>query len=279
MKISGNSLADPIREHIKREALALTQNAVYPHIAIITVGDEADWKAYVAQKIKWAEKLSLFASLHTLESSTEDELLKLIKKLNEDSFVHGIIVQRPLPKTISKEKIIEAIDPAKDVDGFRRDSPFEVPVWMAVRHILTYIANDYEHELVDFLRGKEVSILGKGETAGSPVIDGMREITSTVHVIDSKTTNPDAILQKSDIVISCVGKEVISRDTMHDGQILVGVGIRNENGKLKGDFDNLDAQEKNTIYTPTPGGVGPLNLTFLLQNLLQAAQFSRKNQV
>lgn len=277
MEISGNTLSEQIRPLIEAEVQKLRLNGVVPHLAIITLGEEASWQTYVKQKTKWADRLGIKASVFTLKESTTEGVVNAIDLLNADKGTHGIIVQRPLPAHIEKSKIIDAIQPQKDVDGFRQDSPFEVPVWLATRYILEYISTDYEDSLQSFLKGKSIAVIGKGETAGKPVIDGLNELEANVTVIDSETKNSGDIIKRSEIVVSCVGKHVITKEEMFKDQIIIGVGIRKEDGKVRGDFENSDAQESGVVYTPTPGGVGPLNLTFLLQNVLQAAQLQRSS--
>lgn len=274
MKISGKTLADPIRGIIQFESRQLTTQGITPHLVIVTLGDESSWEVYVNQKLKWAHILGIKATLKNFKNTTQDTLLEAIQMYNNDPDVHGIIVQRPLPSHIQKQAIIDHIRPEKDVDGFRPDSPYEVPVWLAVKHILTHISVEYEDSLTSFLKGSKIAILGKGETAGAPIAEGIRTYGGTPTILDSKSTDQEKIIFSSDIVISCVGKKVIKKENIHEGQILIGVGTHTENGKLQGDFNEKEAEEKGSIYTPTPGGVGPLNLTFLFQNVLQASQFA-----
>src|SRR5690606_16097948 len=125
MKISGNSLADPIRTIIQQESHQLATSGVVPHLVILTLGEESNWETYVGQKLKWATKLGIQTTLTNLKSAQEQDVLEVIKHVNSDPSVHGIIVQRPLPVTIDKQSIISQILPEKDVDGFRSDSPFE----------------------------------------------------------------------------------------------------------------------------------------------------------
>lgn len=275
MKISGKQLADPIRGIIQHESLQLVREGITPHLVIISLGDESGWEAYVNQKLKWAQRLAMKASLKNLTESSQDEVVSIIKQLNQDPDVHGIIVQRPLPNHLHTNQITAAIAPEKDVDGFRQDSPFEVPVWLAVKHILTHISVEYEDSLSSFLKTSNIVVIGKGETAGAPIAEGIAKNGGNPIIIDTKTPDPQSHITNANIVISCAGKNVIPSESMRDGQILIGVGIHTKDGKLVGDFDEISAEEKQVIYTPTPGGVGPLNLTFLFQNVLQAAQFSR----
>jgi methylenetetrahydrofolate dehydrogenase (NADP+)/methenyltetrahydrofolate cyclohydrolase len=275
MKISGKTLADPIRGIIQHEALKLAESGITPHLVILTLGDEVGWETYVNQKLKWAKRLAIQATLKNLRSASQDEVVAVISELNNDPTVHGIIVQRPLPAHLDNVTITNSIISEKDVDGFRSDSPFEIPVWLAVKHILSTISVEYEDSLEAFLKSSSICVVGKGETAGAPIAAGIKMNGGNPLIIDSKTTDTQSKIADSDIVISCVGKDIIDTQSMHAGQILVGVGIHTEKGKLQGDFDESVAEDKQVIYTPTPGGVGPLNLTFLLQNVLQAAQFSR----
>lgn len=274
MKISGKKLADPIRGIIQFESRRLASNGVIPHLAIITLGEESTWEIYVSQKVKWAEILGIKTTVKNLKSASQEQLISTVQELNSDTQVHGIIVQRPLPAHIDKQSVIRTILPEKDVDGFRQDSPFEVPVWLAVKHILSHISVEYEDSLTSFLKGSTITVIGKGETAGSPIAQGIETYGGNPQIVDSKTPDPQSVFSASDIIVSCVGKDVIPSNSMHKGQIIIGVGTHTENGKIIGDFNEMEAEKKQTIYTPTPGGVGPLNLTFLFQNVLQAVQFS-----
>lgn len=276
MEISGNALANQIRPLIRDEVNKLVENGIRPHMAIITLGDEEDWQTYVNQKLKWGEKLGIRVSLISLTNADTDSVVKKIREFNQDEHTHGIIVQRPFSHHIDKEAVIKAIDPLKDIDGFRPDSPFDVPVWLAVKNMLESVSRDYEDSLRTFLQGKDVVVIGKGETAGRPIINGLSDYNARVIPVDSKTANPHELIQQAEIVISCVGKPTIEPEDMREGQVLIGVGIRRENGKLAGDFDNAEAASHNTHFSPTPGGVGPLNLTFLFQNLVQATHFQRE---
>jgi methylenetetrahydrofolate dehydrogenase (NADP+)/methenyltetrahydrofolate cyclohydrolase len=279
MKISGKQLADPIRGVIQHESLQLVREAITPHLVILTLGDESGWETYVNQKLKWAQRLAMQATLQNLKTASQDEILNVIDGLNNDPLVHGIIVQRPLPKHLNNQLITNSIVPEKDVDGFRADSPYEVPVWLAVKHILSHISVEYEDSLFSFLKGSTIAVIGKGETAGKPIADGISKNGGSPTLIDSKTPNAQELISNANIIISCAGKKVIESESMRTGQIIIGVGLHSQDGKLIGDFDETVAEEKQIIYTPTPGGVGPLNLTFLFQNLLQSAQFSRPSIV
>lgn len=270
MRIDGRKIAEEIKEQIKESVAELTSRGTVPKIAIITIGDEGAWEVYIRQKIKIAKELGIKAILLNLADSDEDRLLKTIKEVDSDPKYHGIIVQRPLTRGINRDAVINAISKQKDIDGFRADSPFSVPLWLASKRLIE-----------EALRGKniksgwkmlKIAVIGKGETAGGPVIDGLKKLGNTPDVIDSKTENPDEILKKADVIVSCVGKAgIVNSTNIKKGAILIGAGIRGESGKAYGDYEEKDISDLAGAYTPTPGGVGPVNLAYLYKNLVEAA--------
>lgn len=268
MRIDGKQIAEEIRSELKTRVEKLKDKGITPKIAIITLGDESSWASYVKQKIKVADELGIIAVLLTLEDADEEKLLKTIHEVDSDPKYHGIIVQRPMPSNINRQKVIDAISSEKDIDGFGTESPFQVPVWLAVKRIIeqtlgTKMQNIHQNFVV----------LGKGETAGGPIVNGLKQLGFEPMLIDSKTQNPEAILQNADIIISAVGKSsVIKPENVKPDAILIGVGTHGEDGKLRGDYYDHEVEQKVKFYTPTPGGVGPVNLSFLFDNLVTAAE-------
>lgn len=279
MIIDGRKLAQEIVEQIKLDIKPLFVRGITPKIGIITVGVDTVWKAYVGRKRKLAEELEIQTEMANVDED-EKTLLETIRKFNEDKSIHGFIVQRPFTNLINKDLIINAINPEKDIDGFRKDSPFEVPVWLAVERILKEISClsrshlDKGHTLAEWMKNKRVVVIGKGETGGKPSIEGLRKLGVNPHVVDSKTENKSEILRDADIIISATGKNrVVEAKDLKPGVILVGIGIhRDEDGKLRGDYDEKAIENIAGFYTPTPGGVGPLNLAFLFKNLIKAVE-------
>ena len=268
MKIDGREIAEGVRSDLKSRIQDLKTKNITPKIAIITLGDESSWATYVRQKIKVASELGIIAELVNLRDADESELLRTVSQIDNDKTYHGIIVQRPMPSSFSREKVINAISTEKDIDGFRPDSEFEVPVWLAVKKIIeSRIMNHESWSKLGFV------VLGKGETAGSPAISGLKKLGIEPQVIDSKTENPDEILKRADVIISCVGRSgIIKPSNIKPGAILIGVGIRGEDGKVRGDYLEEDIENVASAYTPTPGGVGPVNLSYLFANLIDAAE-------
>lgn len=266
--MDGRIIAQEIRNHLKSDILTLKSRNIIPKIAIITLGDESSWKSYVSQKIKVADELGIKAVLLNLADTSEEMLLKTISEIDRDPLYHGIIVQRPMPSTISKEKVISAISAEKDIDGFRPHSPFEVPVWLAVLRLIKESGIMNQESWKD----KNFVVIGKGETAGGPIANGLSKLGVNSHVIDSKTENREELLKNADVIVSCVGRrEVIKPEDLKEGVYLIGVGTHSEDGKLRGDYVDSAIESIAKFYTPTPGGVGPINLSYLFSNLIQAA--------
>jgi methylenetetrahydrofolate dehydrogenase (NADP+)/methenyltetrahydrofolate cyclohydrolase len=187
--------------------------------------------------------------------------------LDKDPTIHGIIVQRPIPASFNRTKVVNAISPRKDVDGFRPDSKFEVPVWLAVKRLIAQALLDLD--IHKGWRDFRFVVLGKGETAGGPVIAGLKSLGLNPLIVDSKTINASKIIKTGDIIISCVGKSgILNSASIKKGAILIGVGTHGEDGKLRGDYDVSTIKKIAGAYTPTPGGVGPVNLSYLFKNLV-----------
>lgn len=274
MEINGRELQNDLLENLELEIENLKESGVEPCIGIVTLGPEDSWEAYVSQKLKLAEKLGIKTKFVNLRPKDTSEVISVVEELNRDDTISGLIVQRPFPTHIDTERVIKSISKDKDIDGFLENSVFGVPAWLAVKYILTHIAKLLKFpDLSSMLSNQSILVVGKGGTAGTPVIEGLRKLGFDPFVIDSKTSNPEEFFKNSDIIISAVGKSnVVPVEILKEKSILIGVGIHGEDGKLTGDFDQEKAKEKGLIYTPTPGGVGPVNLAFLFYNLIKASK-------
>ena len=292
MEINGKEIASKIFERLKRRVKKLRKKDIVPYLAVILIGNDPASISYVNQKEIRGKRIGVKITVKNLSKDVkENKLLAIIQKLNNNHNVHGIIAQRPLPPQIDSNKISQAIDPKKDVDGFHPNSKFQSPIALAVLGILeqVYQGSPPRSDFVPprrwpngLLRGEfrrwlsyqKIVVLGKGETGGKPVIDMLKKMGIQPLVIDSKTKEPMKLTKKADIIISAVGKpNVIKPEMIKKGVILIGVGLhKEEDGKLHGDYEEEKIKNIASFYTPTPGGVGPLNVAMLLENLVSAAE-------
>jgi methylenetetrahydrofolate dehydrogenase (NADP+) / methenyltetrahydrofolate cyclohydrolase len=281
MIINGRDLAQEILENLRLRIEQLKEKGTTPHMYIFLLTDNPATLSYIRQKMLYADKVGIKVTVENVDHKTStNELLTKINRLNQDSTVHGIIIQRPVPKELDTDKLDDAIASEKEIDGFTGGSKYEVPVAMAVTKILNK-THEYSNEnspFIDWLKTKNIVVLGKGETAGRPIINHLNELGIHPQIIDSKTNNKDALISHGDIIISAVGKEdVINSSALKKGAILIGVGMhKSDEGKFKGDYKEENVDGIASFYTPTPGGVGPVNVACLLQNLVEAFENSLK---
>lgn len=266
MKIDGRQIASGILEDLKPQVEDLKSKGINPTLAIILIGDDEASKSYIKQKQLKAEEIGAEIKLFHYNITSEVALLELIEKFNNDSSIHGIIVQRPLPDGFDKDKISHAVSIEKDVDGFNDESSFDAPVAEAVIEILKSVG---ETDITN----KKIVVLGKGETAGGPIIKLLDKMEVNFEVIDRQTPSPDELIKNADIIISAVGKEgIIKAENLNSNQILIGVGLFSKEEKLQGDYEESEMENKVKFYTPTLGGVGPVNVACLMKNLIKASK-------
>lgn len=275
MKLDGKVIAQEILDDLKKRVGELEKKGVSPHFAVILIGDDASSTAYVKQKELKSQEIGIKISVFKFNSTlSEEELLTKIHELNNDPSIHGIIIQRPLPLHIDPQKITDATFLGKDVDGFSKDSPFSAPVALAVMKLLEEAKNG-NTPLNTWLASKKIVVIGKGKTAGMPIINEFRRREIPLTIIDSKTEDKDSKLKEADIIITAVGKkDVLTSEKIKEGSIIIGVGMFLDEGKLKGDYSSKDIADKASYYTGVPGGVGPINVAFLLANVIDAAERS-----
>ncbi len=279
MIIDGKKLQEELLSDLQRRIRILKEEGVVPGIAIVTLGPEETWEAYVNQKLKLAERLGVNKKLINLRPKTTDDVLKAIETLNVDFSIHGLIVQRPFPTYIDTLRVIQSVSKEKDIDGFREDSIFEVPVWLAVYRLLTQASGlPSDSEIKFWLSNQSILIVGKGETAGHPVIEGLSKLGIKCTVMDSKTKDRDSLFEQADVIIFATGKRIeVPFPKLKKNSILIGIGLHRHDGKLEGDFNEFEANNHVLYYSPSPGGVGPLNLYFLFENLIKSAERSIHN--
>lgn len=286
MRIDGKAIADNILSELSERVIALKKHGITPALAVIQVGDDPASTAYINQKKKAAERIGAVLLHEKLPAdSTYQRVNMVIREYTANPKMHGVIIQQPLPllgTQSDSEHILNAVDAKKDIDGFLPKSPYPVPVAAAIiiilketyQHVLRFNpVQDRVKPFDNWLRQKSIVVIGRGVTAGKPIAELFHKLGSNLTTIHSQTKNPDAIIKTADIIISCVGKEnIVRRDNIKKDAVLVSVGIwRDENNKLHGDYDENAIQHIALAYTPTPGGVGPVNVACLMANLISAA--------
>ena len=277
MKIDGRMIASNILSGLKIKVIALKEQDIVPTMAVILIGGDKSSNIYVRQKELKAKIIGAEIKIFRFnETVTNEEIETLIKKLDADKNVHGIILQRPTPKNINADLLENLISPIKEIDGFGKKPLYVVPVAAAVFEVLDEIFGNL-NEMDSFsvwLAKKKVVVLGKGETAGMPIINYFKNREIDPIVVDSQTKNAEEILNSADIIISAVGKRgVIKTEELKNGIILIGVGIStNDEEKTQGDYDENKLEKIASFYTTTPGGIGPVNVALLMQNLVRACQ-------
>ena len=271
--INGKAVADHIKFQVKNEIDDLGTDVA---LAVIVVGDNPASQVYVRNKKRACDEVGVVSMEYDLpEETSEEELIELINYLNIADCVHGILVQLPLPKHINKDKVLERISPAKDVDGFTSINTGKL--WLGNYDLAPCTAMGVI-ELLDYydidIEGKNCVIVGRSNIVGKPLAALLLERNATVTVCHSKTKDLYKHTSQADILISAVGKpKFITWGLVKKGAVVIDVGInRDENGKLCGDVDAENVEDKATMLTPVPGGVGPMTVAMLMKNTLIAAK-------
>lgn len=274
--IDGKALAGQIREEIAQQTQALIAEGVTPGLAVVLVGEDPASRVYVTMKEKACAAAGIYSVEHKLPTTTtEQELLDLVERLNQDPRIDGILVQLPLPDQIDEAKILEAISPAKDVDGFHPynvgrlvtgNALFKPCTPYGVMVMLQRIGVD--------LTGKNVVVVGRSNIVGKPVALMCLAAHATVTICHSRTRDLAAKVAAADVVIAAVGRpEMIKGDWIKAGAVVIDVGVnRVGEKKLVGDVAYAAAAERASAITPVPGGVGPMTIAMLLQNTLESAK-------
>lgn len=280
MLLDGRTVANHILEDLAdRIHILLGTKGFAPHLAVVRVGDNPETMSYIAQKEKKGKEIGVVVSVYNHPGSiSQEKLQESVDFLQKDEAIHGIILQLPISEHLDAEKIINSIDPSKDVDGFSKHSPFEVPIASAIFKLLeipmmkeTVETGDSYNE---WLISKNIVVMGKGKTGGMPIIEALRERAVEPVIIDSTTQNPQELTKKADIIITAVGKKgILTKNMVKKDVILLNVGMtRGTDEKFYGDYDEDEMKDIASWYTPTPGGVGPVNVACLMENVVIAAE-------
>lgn len=275
--IDGNALSKQLRAEVAQRAAALTARGLKPGLAVILVGDNPASAVYVRNKVKACEDVGFHSVLEKYEATlSEAELLARIDALNNDPAIHGILVQLPLPKHIDDHQVIEAISPLKDVDGFHVASAGALMVGEVGFKACTPYGCMKMLESIGMkdLRGKHAVVIGRSNIVGKPMAMMLLATNATVTVCHSGTADLGAMTRQADIIVAAVGKRnVLTADMVKPGAVVIDVGMnRNDEGKLCGDVDFDGCKDVAGFITPVPGGVGPMTITMLLVNTMEAAE-------
>lgn len=273
--IDGKLVSAAVKERVADEIKILNNQGVSVCLAVILVGEDPASKIYVANKKKACEQLGIISKEYILPTdTTQEELLNLVNKLNNDPMVNGILCQLPLPCGLDEKAVIEAINPEKDVDAFHPinvgrimigDYDFLPCTPAGVMEMLSYYDID--------VCGKECVVIGRSNIVGKPMGMLLLHKNGTVTIAHSRTKNLSEVTSKADILVAAVGRaKFVTADMVKDGAVVIDVGMNRLDGKLCGDVDFDAVSQKASYITPVPGGVGPMTIATLMQNTLTAAK-------
>jgi len=273
--IKGKPVADQIKEEIKKETERLKAKGVNPKLSVVLVGDDPASVVYARSKEKVGDKLGVLVDLTVLpENTPEKEVIDLIKKLNDDSSTHGILVELPLPKHISKEQVMLAVHHNKDVDGI---NPINRGFLLGGQEDLALIPATPMSciELIEragiAIRGKRVVLVGRGDTVGRPLASLLIKRDATITVCHTKTVDLPSVTQQAEVLVAAAGRRgLVTGEMVSEGTVVIDAGINQIENGITGDVDFEAVKEKAAAITPVPGGVGSLTTTIIMNNVLKA---------
>jgi len=278
--LNGKELSKKVKKEVAKEVAEMIDSGLRsPSLAVIIVGEDPASKIYVRNKLKAAKLTGIISNEYKLsDKTTEKELVEIISFLNNDDDVDGILVQLPLPSQINEHKIINLINPLKDVDGFtpKNSGKFYTGLNSLKPCTPAGIMEFFKEYKID-IEGKSAVILGRSNIVGKPIANMLMEKNATITICHSKTQNIKEIVKNSDIVVSAIGKaEFIKEDWIKEGAVVIDVGINyNKDNKLVGDVDFENVAKKCSFITPVPKGVGPMTIAMLMKNCLTAYKVSK----
>lgn len=273
--LDGKALAKLKADKLKEKVKILKEKGINPLFCVINIGENPASQVYIRSKGRLAKKIGIEQKLYQLPTNTqESEVAELIKKLNADPSVDGMMIQLPVPEQINITNLMEIIDPSKDVDGLTPANSGRL--WQG-HHFVEPATPDGIIALIDRyqidLEGKNVVVIGRSDIVGKPIAALALERNATVTILHSKTQNPEFYLKHADVIISAVGQaNLIKADMIKEGAVIVDVGINHVDGHLVGDVDFDDVKNKAGWITPVPGGVGPLTVEFLMEQVVKLAR-------
>lgn len=286
MKIPCKQIARVIETYLKEEVQKLKKKGKYPHLVTILVGESAEQLSFVAIKEKTAKKLGIkFEFIHIRRTPSFESFAHLLKEKSHNPKVTGILIQQPLPSILQTDSVYNFIPLVKEIEGHKLKSPFHPPLGLAALTALKYVFGkgtidknicvNPEKDKAFFknsLKHKRIVIAGRGLTGGQPIGKCFSYFKINYLSVNSQTYNPQDYYRDADIVVTTTGKKIITPDMLKPGVILVNVGLRKENGSLRGDYDEKEIEKIASHYTETPGGVGPIDVLYLYNNVMEAAK-------
>ncbi len=278
--LNGKEVAKKTRENLKQKVQKLKGEGINPKLAVIMVGEDSASQIYVRNKSKVCNEIGIEFEEYLLpEETKQEELLTLIKKLNEDKKINGILLQSPIPKHLDINEAFRTISPQKDVDGFHPSNVGKLVLGQDTFISCTPfgIIKILEEYNID-LEGKNAVVIGRSNIVGKPMSQCLLNKNATVTICHSKTKNLAEITKQADILVAAIGKpHFVTKDMVKDGAVVIDVGInRGTDGKLKGDVDFENVKEKASYITPVPGGVGPMTIAMLMENVVKATENQNK---
>ena len=274
--LDGKMVSQNIKDDVKKEVEELKQEGIFPKLAVIMVGSDPSSKIYVRNKSIACKELGIEYEEYLLdENITMDELLELINKLNNDDSVNGILLQSPIPKGLDINEAFKTIDPKKDVDGFNPCNVGKLCLGQeALISCTPYgIIKLLEEYGID-IEGKDAVVVGRSNIVGKPMMQCLLNKNATVTICHSKTIKLERVTKKAEILVVAIGKpKFITKDMVKEGAIVIDVGInREKDGKLCGDVDFEEVSKIASYITPVPGGVGPMTIAMLMNNIVKATK-------
>lgn len=274
--IDGKAVSQSIREELRTEVAALKGRGITPGLAVVIVGDDPASRVYVNNKKKACAEVGIYSEEHALPAGTrQEELLELVRRLNQDPAIHGILVQLPLPDHLDEKAVLNTIDPDKDVDGFH---PVNVGRMVVGEPCFLPCT---PHGVLELIRrtgidltGKRAVVIGRSNIVGKPVAILLLQQNATVTICHSKTRDLPAVCREADVLVAAVGRaEMVKGDWIKPGAVVIDVGVnRGGDHKLYGDVEFASASQVAGYITPVPGGVGPMTIAMLMKNTVQAAK-------
>jgi methylenetetrahydrofolate dehydrogenase (NADP+)/methenyltetrahydrofolate cyclohydrolase len=274
--MSGKDISTAIKEELRQDIAEMVKQGHQPGLAVVLMGEDPASQVYVRNKARTCEQLGMYSEVHRLDANTNEQtLLSLIDSLNNNTKIHGILVQLPLPKQINEKAVIDAIAVEKDVDGFHPVSVGNLMIGDDCFLPCTPagVIEMLKRSNID-IAGKHAVVVGRSNIVGKPVSLLLLREHATVTICHSRTANMESITKQADILIAAVGRaKMIKKEHIKPGAVVVDVGInRLEDGSLAGDVDFEDVKDTAGWITPVPGGVGPMTITMLMKNTLEAAK-------